>query len=300
MIIQQIPRNLQRRLGHKSFTERLGEDGHWKADCKQKHEDLNCTSCSKTRLVSKVCLKKLREMEKANRITDSAPVEYEEEVPAGGGDMGRVSPGPKTHFSHDIFQTETASKQTHTEVEIRRAKTSSPGLELSRVSATISTGMDHGKRLSVTMLLDSGSSDNVLSLKAANKAGLNIKKTNNASLVDSAGAPMAVSGQCLVKTRIPALSKVAYIRLLISPDLLPEEEGILGKEAPFALGLWPQNWPRNLATPPIPRASADIPSPDVSYVTTEGSTISSTDAFTLRDKFHRVIKTTPGANQQQE
>jgi hypothetical protein len=104
--------------------------------------------------------------------------------------------------------------------------------------------------------------------------------------------------------KVPTLLRAAYIRLLITLDLLHAEEGVLGKAAVLALGLLPKDWQENLAfgiTSPTlqadPKAPTDIPSSGGSYVTTQRPTISNTDVHTQKDEFHQVIKTTPGADQ---
>jgi hypothetical protein len=267
---------------------RCGEDGHWKADCNRRHEDLTCTHCSKPGHVSKVCLKKIRETEKANQVTDSTTIEEEEEdVPAGDGEMGRISPGPRAHFSHHIYHTETADKQSQTEVKSHRRKASPPKLNLSQISTKISSGAKNCKRISVTMLVDRGRSNNILSLTAANKAGLTISKASRSLLTNSSGSPMTISGQCFVKMEVPDLRKTLYVTLLVTPDLLLGVQGVLGKGGLFLLDLYPYYYFQQKDTDSPPPA-AEIP-----------TIYNNTDVFTLKEKFHRVIKTTPGADQQQ-
>jgi hypothetical protein len=169
---------------------RCGEEGHWKAYCRQKHKDDTCTSCSKTGHVTKVCLKRLRSPQKASLIAANPPAD-DEEVPVEAGEMARISPGPNAHFFHYVFQKET---QTETPIKLLKPKRPSPGL--SRVAAMISTGKPLSKKLEVKILNGS--------------------------------------------------------------------------------------------------------SPNASYVHTQRVSISHTDMFTLKTEFHRVLKTTPGADQQQK
>jgi hypothetical protein len=125
-----------------------------------------------------------------------------------------------------------------------RARLPSPGL--SKVAAWIHNGKQYNKRINIDLLLDCGCATNVLDHDAAVEAQLDIFSAENVSLVDAAGAHMAVSGQALIKVEPQNRAKSAFIKFIISPDLPHREAGMIGKVALQTLGYLPKNWPESL------------------------------------------------------
>jgi hypothetical protein len=102
---------------------------------------------------------------------------------------------------------------------------------LRRVNSILSSSKTLKQKIQKPIFINSGYTANHLAKPTSDSLKTKLKVASKFRLYNASGNNMKVSGQCEVWVDIPTLNRQKVLSFLVTPDLPPEEQVLLGTTA---------------------------------------------------------------------